>query len=133
MTNIIEIKCDEDVKLAEAEIERLKECISNYKLDKFEAFLATCEYMTIPKGNYEPLASYHYVVGSHLTTGFSTHYDYDSCGQESLPVVDSWKTFKNSKSTTYILYDRIGKWYLKVYLKDSDLGAGSYRIVEHAS
>lgn len=119
---------EEDIKLIAQEIERLREVITQYEKDKFAAYLLTCKQMKVPNVYYPTrYSTFSYSVGSRIAP-FSCVHNNNKCKRKYLPIVDSWKTNKNAKSTHYMLYESTYNSFIHESLKDDDMG--EFEIVQ---
>ena len=127
--------CDADIKNIEQEIVRLNKVITGYKEEQFDSFVASkTKSMVVPLNAYIRTCST-YELGSRSITFFSSDYEYFSPeydpddypdytidSNRTFPILESWKTYKASKSTCYILRDTERDCFLYVCIKDAELG-----------
>ena len=110
--------CDADIKNIEQEIVRLNKVITDYKEEQFDSFVASKKKALVVPSNVVVMNSTSYELGSRGISYFRSHYDYfgpeyyreeypdyslDS--NRTFPILESWKTYKASKSTYYMLYE----------------------------
>ena len=127
--------CNVDIKNIEQEIVRLNKVITDYKEEQFDSFVASKKKALIVPSNVVVMNSTSYELGSRSTSFFRSRYDYfgpeydreeypdyslDS--NRTFPILESWKTYKASKSTCYMLYDTVRNYFLYVCIKDAELG-----------
>ena len=127
MTFLETLVSDADVLLAMNEINRLQKLIDQYHNDTFQASIKSIKrHMIVPKTYYPSYRSSYYDLGSHLVQQRQKN-NY-RCNRKSLPIVESWKTYKGSKSTVFILYESAFSAFIYESLKDDNMG--EFKIIE---
>ena len=125
-----------DIKNIEQEVVRLNKVVADYKEEQFNKLIAAKEQMLVVPRNVVVKKSTSYEFGSRSMSWFQTNYDYFGPeyhrGKEdpdysldsnrTFPIIESWKTYKASKSTCYMLYDTEREYFLYVCIKDAELG-----------
>ena len=127
--------CDADIKNIEQEVVRLNKVIMDYKKEQFDSFVASKKQSLVVPHSVMVKKSTSYEFGSRGISFFQSYYDYfgpeydredypdyslDS--NRTFPILESWKTYKASKSTCYMLYDTVRNYFLYVCIKDAELG-----------
>ena len=142
MFEITKPTCDADIKNIEQEIVRLNNVILDYNKEQFNKLIVSRKQSLVVPRSAMVKKSTSYEFGSRGISFFQSHYDYfgpeyyeedfpdyslDS--NRTFPILESWKTYKASKSTCYILYDTVRDYFLYVCIKDVELGSS---IVERS-
>ena len=124
-----------DIKNIEQEVVRLNKVVADYKEEQFNKLVAAKEQSLVVPHAVVIKKSTSYELGSRSISFFLSYCDYfgpeynigdypdyslDS--NRTFPILESWKTYKTSKSTCYMLYDTVREYFLYVCIKDAELG-----------